>query len=244
MGLLAATGGELEACLRAGADPGRIVMHGNNKSDAEIGTAVGEGVRFLIVDNPEELERADALARAGERPSCRSCSGPSPRSTPTPTPTSTREDGTPSSARPSRAAVALQALKLAESLSGLDLQGIHVHVGSQLVGPEAHLGGVDAALDLLAEARDALGRELPVLDAGGGFGVRYTDESPPTPAEFAAAIHARVAGGRRGARPGRARADRRAGPGDRGQPGAHPLPGGRRQGRSPACERICRWTGA
>jgi ribosomal protein S18 acetylase RimI-like enzyme len=55
--------------------------------------------------------------------------------------------------------------------------------------------GTRPSLDLLANARDALGRELPLLDAGGGFGVRYTDESPPSPAEFAAAILERVRSG-------------------------------------------------
>jgi diaminopimelate decarboxylase len=194
LGLLAATGGELEACLRAGADPGRIVMHGNNKSDDELTAAVEAGVRLLIADNPEELERADELARARGTvlPVLLRAIPAVDADTHAYIDTGGRDTkfGTPI-----EGGGALQALKLAESLSGLDLRGIHVHVGSQLVGPEAHLGGVDAALDLLAEARDALGRELPVLDAGGGFGVRYTDESPPTPAEFAAAIHARVADG-------------------------------------------------
>ncbi len=194
LGLLAATGGELEACLRAGADPGRIVMHGNNKSDEEIRAAVDAGVRLLIADNPEELERADEIARAAGRvlPVLLRAIPAVDADTHAYIDTGGRDTkfGTPI-----EGGVALQALKLAESLPGLDLRGIHVHVGSQLVGPEAHLGGVDAALDLLAEARDALGRELPVLDAGGGFGVRYTDETPPAAAEFAAAIHARVIGG-------------------------------------------------
>ena len=196
LGLLAATGGELEACLRAGADPGRIVMHGNNKSDAEIGMAIEQGVRFLIVDNPEEFERADRIARAAERRQpvlLRAIPGVD-ADTHAHIDTGGRDTkfGTPI-----EGGIALQALKLADGLPGLDLQGIHVHVGSQLLTDESFLAAADAGLDLLAEARDALGRELPVLDTGGGYGVRYTDETPPTPAELAAAICGRVAEGAR-----------------------------------------------
>ena len=60
------TGGELAVALAAGADPGRIGFHGNNKSVAEIERAVGVGVGAIIIDSEVEIERvADAAARAG-----------------------------------------------------------------------------------------------------------------------------------------------------------------------------------
>ncbi|HEU5065693.1 MAG TPA: hypothetical protein VFT86_07360, partial [Gaiellaceae bacterium] len=62
--LLAATDGELEACLRAGVPASRVVLHGNNKSDAELAMAVRERVRLVNVDNPQELERLEAAAAA------------------------------------------------------------------------------------------------------------------------------------------------------------------------------------
>jgi diaminopimelate decarboxylase len=67
--LLAATDGELEACLRAGIPASRIVLHGNTKTDAELALAVRAGVRLVNVDKPQEL--------GGSRPPppCRWCSG-------------------------------------------------------------------------------------------------------------------------------------------------------------------------
>jgi diaminopimelate decarboxylase len=63
LGLLAATGGEVEGCLRAGAPPSRIVFHGNAKTDAELELAVTAGVDVVIADGLDELRRIDAVAR-------------------------------------------------------------------------------------------------------------------------------------------------------------------------------------
>ena len=67
LGLLAATGGEVEACLRAGAPASRIVMHGNAKTDEELELAVGAGLRLVVADGLDELERLDAVARERRR---------------------------------------------------------------------------------------------------------------------------------------------------------------------------------
>ena len=61
--LLAATGGELEACLRAGAPASRIVFHGNAKTDAELAAAVEARVGLLVADGLDELRRLDRIAR-------------------------------------------------------------------------------------------------------------------------------------------------------------------------------------
>ncbi|MDQ3991489.1 MAG: diaminopimelate decarboxylase, partial [Actinomycetota bacterium] len=66
LGLLAATGGEVEACLRAGVRPDRIMLHGNNKSDGELALAVEAGVGLVSIDNEEEVDRlAEAASAAG-----------------------------------------------------------------------------------------------------------------------------------------------------------------------------------
>src|SRR5690348_15050570 len=74
LGLLVSTGGELDACLRAGAPAGRLVFHGTNKLDAELDRAVREGVGLLIVDNLEELDRLDETVRGAAAPQA----GPQP----------------------------------------------------------------------------------------------------------------------------------------------------------------------
>ena len=62
--LLCASGGEVLACLHAGAPAGRLWLHGNAKSDEELSLAVRERIGWVIVDDAEELERLDGLARA------------------------------------------------------------------------------------------------------------------------------------------------------------------------------------
>ena len=70
--LLAATGGEVEACLRAGAPASRVVLHGNNKSDDELALAVRARLSLVIADGPEEL-RPPGRRRARERAGCSPC---------------------------------------------------------------------------------------------------------------------------------------------------------------------------
>src|SRR5215207_2200913 len=65
--LLASTGGEVEACLRAGAPPARIVLHGNAKTDVELELAIEAGVGLVVADGADELRRLDAVARARDR---------------------------------------------------------------------------------------------------------------------------------------------------------------------------------
>ena len=65
--LLAATGGEVQACLRAGAPASRVVLHGNAKSDEELALAVDAGVGLVISDGLDELQRLDGFAREAGR---------------------------------------------------------------------------------------------------------------------------------------------------------------------------------
>ena len=187
--LLASTDGELEACLRAGVPPGRIVLHGNNKSDAELALAVRERIRLLNVDNPAELERLERIAAeegvvqdvilrvipevgAGAHEKIRTGG---PRS----------KFGTPLRDFPAAVARAME-------LPHVRPVGIHAHIGSQVLEAEPYLEEVDVLLDLLVRLRDDLGFEADWLDVGGGFGVAYTDERPFDLAELAPALLSRV----------------------------------------------------
>jgi diaminopimelate decarboxylase len=194
LGVLAATGGELEGALRAGARPPSIALHGNNKSNAELRLAVEHEVGLVIADNAEELERLDRIAREADRRQpvlMRVTPGVEGHTHPfVDTGGAHSKFGTPIAE-----GLALQAIKLAASLSGLELRGVHAHVGSQLLSGEPFLAETAVLLDLLAEIRDALGVEVPVLDIGGGFGAVYTDEVVPQAAEIAALVLERIRSG-------------------------------------------------
>lgn len=194
LGVLAATGGELDACLRAGARGSDVVYHGNNKSDEEIARAVDAGVSLVVVDNEAELERIAARASgAGVRQPVLLRVVPG-IDVETHRFIATGMHDTKFGI-PLAGGMALGALKRALALPALEVRGIHLHLGSQLLDPAPYRSAIDVALDFLAEARDAHGFEASVLDVGGGMGVRYTDEQPVEPAELAASIRTLVTEG-------------------------------------------------
>ncbi|MFN2542943.1 MAG: diaminopimelate decarboxylase [Actinomycetota bacterium] len=194
LGLLASTGGELEGGLRAGVPAGEITLHGNNKSDEELRLAVEHGVGIVVADNAEELERLDRISREGDRRQrvllrvIPGVEGHTHRYVDTGGRHS--KFGTPMAE-----GLALQAIKLAATLPGLEFVGVHAHVGSQLLSEEPFLAEVEALLGLLGEIRDALGSEVDILDIGGGFGATYTTEPVVDPGRIAAAVLDRIRSG-------------------------------------------------
>jgi diaminopimelate decarboxylase len=197
--LLAASGGELHACLRAGLPGDRIVLHGNNKSDDELRMAVASGVRLVTVDNPDELERLDRIAGGAGivqpimlRVIPEVGAGANEKIV---TGAAGSKFGTPLGLVPAT-------VRRATALEHVRLVGIHSHVGSQVLEVEPYLAEVEVLLDLLVRLRDETGFEAELLDVGGGFGVAYTDERPFALDELAPALLARVHEGtaRRGLR--------------------------------------------
>lgn len=194
LGLLAATGGELVACLRAGSDPSRVVLHGNNKSDRELDLAVESAIGQVVVDNPDEMGRLERIATAaGARQPVlfRVIPGVAAGTH------SFIETGELDSkfGTPIADGEAMRALERLGDSESLRFLGLHAHVGSQILQPDALVAAVDVLLDLASEAHHAFGLVTEVLDVGGGFGVRYTDEDPPRVDDVAAAILHRVATG-------------------------------------------------
>jgi diaminopimelate decarboxylase len=187
--VLASTGGELEACLRAGIPGRRIVLHGNAKSDDELRLAVSVGVRLVNVDNPEELERLEHIAaEAGvvQRVMLRVIPGVGAGA----------NEKVVTGAAGSKFGTALElvpdAVRRAGELPHVQLVGIHSHVGSQVLEAEPYLAEVDVLLDLLQRLRVETGFEAELVDVGGGFGVAYTDERPFALDELAPALLARI----------------------------------------------------
>jgi diaminopimelate decarboxylase len=176
--------GELTYALQAGIPGERIVVHGNNKSDEELGAAAEAGVRFVVLDALDEVDRA---AAAGVRSVL-------VRVTPgidadTHAAIRTAHHGSKFGLPPEQA---LEALSRALE-AGLDVRGLHLHIGSQLLDSQAARTSVDWLAGFAADCRAELGWTPSVVDLGGGLGIRYVeDEGPPSIGDFVGGLIARL----------------------------------------------------
>ena len=178
-----ATGGELFLARRAGVPGNRLVLHGNNKSDAELAMAVDEGVGRIVIDSFDELDRLEAL---------HSATGVVPRVLLRVTPgvevhthefIATGQDDSKFGFTV-KGGLADSAVRRASASTAVDLVGLHAHIGSQVFDVEPFA----QAIDVLAAF--AAPYDLPELSVGGGLGVPYVEgESAPTIGEWADAIH-------------------------------------------------------
>jgi diaminopimelate decarboxylase len=165
-----ASGGELHMALRAGLDPARIYMHGNNKTDAELRYAGDAGVGHVIVDSFGEIARLDALLDRSQDVLIRVTPGilPSTHSYVQTGGLDSKfgfglEDG-----------LAARAIAEVRSSRHLQLVGLHAHIGSQIFELEPYA----AAIEALAELADG-NWECRILNVGGGLGIAYTSADRP-----------------------------------------------------------------
>ena len=173
-----ASSGELAFARAAGIAGGDLVVHGNNKDDSFLREAAGEGAA-VVLDAPDEAELA---AAAGvERVLVRVTLGVDAD---THEAVVTGHHGSKFGLPPEEA----RAL-LADALErGLDVLGLHVHVGSQLPDFSAQAETIQRLAAFAAACRDELGWEARVADLGGGFGIRHRPEDDvPEAADLAAA---------------------------------------------------------
>jgi diaminopimelate decarboxylase len=188
LGVDVCTGGELAVALRAGVAPARIGLHGNNKSVAELREALTVGVGRIIVDSFDEIGRLSGLAaETGTRPRVmvRVTTGVEAH-THEYIATAHEDQKFGFSIAGGTAAAALQAC---HDDPGIDLVGIHSHIGSQIFDAEGFEVAARRTLRLHAEFAQATGIELHELDLGGGFGIAYTSvDTPSAPAALAAAL--------------------------------------------------------
>ena len=173
--------GELAVALRAGFDPARIGYHGNNKTVAELATRPRCGGR---PDRGRLVPRDPADRRAGRppsaRPGCWCGSRPASRRTRTstsPPPTRTRSSGSRSPP-----ATRWRRCDSCTRPPGLELLGLHSHIGSQIFDTSGFEVAARRVLALHAEVSSEIGVELRELDLGGGFGIAYTTQDDPSDA--------------------------------------------------------------
>lgn len=177
-----ATGGELHVALHAGVPGNRCVMHGNNKSDDEITAAMRAGVRHIVVDSFDEIDRIERLVAAG---------GTAPRVQVRVTPgvhvdthdyVATGQDDSKFGFNLNNGD-AHRAIERARTSPAMHLVGIHCHIGSNVVDA----ANFEDAWAVMVGMFEPLG--LPEITVGGGLGVAYTTgESAPTMAEWGAVL--------------------------------------------------------
>jgi diaminopimelate decarboxylase len=165
LGCDVASGGELHLALRAGFDPARLYLHGNAKSDDELRMALDAGVGTIVLDHPAEAERLEALVPPARRQRVLVRVTPGVDAD-THAAILTGQAGSKFGMPPAEAAAVA-----ARAWERLDVAGLHVHIGSQLFAPEPWR--------LAAAALAAVGR-FGTYDLGGGLGVPYTRDDPPS----------------------------------------------------------------
>jgi diaminopimelate decarboxylase len=178
--------GELAFARRAGLGGDRLIVHGNNKSDSELDAAAAADA-LVVLDSAEEVKRARAAGV--RRVLVRLTPGVEAR---THQSIQTAHDDSKFGLDPAQALVALAAARE----SGLDVVGVHVHIGSQLARIGESLLAVDRLVAFCSRCRDELGWTPRLLDLGGGFGVAHSpDERIPDGPAFAGALAERLRAG-------------------------------------------------
>ena len=174
MGIDCVSGGELYTAHRAGFPAERIYFHGNNKTDADIRDAMDIGVGTFVVDNTDELSAVSAeAARRGitQRILLRITPGIDPHTH--------RAVVTGNVDSKFGSAIvtgqAMEIVKAAIAAEGVDLAGLHCHIGSQIFDIEPFADAAGIMTRFISEIKDVCGYEIRELNLGGGLGVRYTE---------------------------------------------------------------------
>ena len=178
------SGGEIDVALRAGFSPAQVVFTGVGKTTDELAHAIDLGIRMINVESAGELERVDALSRERQvrtRIAIRINPDVDAKTHP----------HISTGLKINKFGIAIADAKdlcaHARGLSGVEVVGLHAHIGSQITDLEP-LKRAAAALVALARELAAEGTRIEHLDLGGGLGVSYDGSRVPTAQEYAAAV--------------------------------------------------------
>ena len=179
-----ATGGELFVALHAGVPADRCVMHGNNKSTAELREAITAGVRHIVVDSFDELDRIDALHEQG-------LAAPRVQLRITPGVYVHTHEFVSTGQNDSKFGFNLvngdaqRAVTRARAAKSVQLVGVHCHIGSNVFDTDNFTKAAEVMVRFANEC------ELPELTLGGGLGVAYlNNENAPSITQWASALRA------------------------------------------------------
>lgn len=178
------SGGEIDVAMRAGFIPSQIVFTGVGKTMAELGQAIDLGVRSINVESSGEIDRIDALARERQvrtRIAIRVNPDVDAKTHP----------HISTGLKTNKFGIALDDVRAlcarARSLAGVEIVGLHAHVGSQITNTDPLARAARALVDL-ARALAADGTRIEHLDIGGGLGVSYDGSPVPDAAAYACAV--------------------------------------------------------
>ncbi|MFI9719866.1 diaminopimelate decarboxylase [Streptomyces sp. NPDC052396] len=184
--------GELDLAVHAGFPAERIVLHGNAKSPADLGTALRLGVGRVVIDSTGEIARLAALVPPGSRqkvlirvvPGVTAGAHAAVR-----TGMAGQKFGLPVTGGEAGEAVARVL-----GQPRLELTGLHCHLGSQIASLSPYVTAVRRMVALLARLRDTHGVTFPELGLGGGFAIAYRDGEPAVdPAAYAERVTTELA---------------------------------------------------
>jgi diaminopimelate decarboxylase len=165
--------GELAFARAAGLSGEQVLLHGNNKSDEELRAGAELGA-LVVLDALDEPERA---AAAGVRRALVRV---------TPGVEAETHEAIRTGHRGSKFGLdsddAVEAVRRAQA-AGIEVAGLHVHIGSQLLDMRSHLLAVGLLADFAVRARDELGWTPALVDVGGGFGIRHVPDEVELPLE-------------------------------------------------------------
>jgi len=173
------SGGELAFARAAGFPMDRVFVHGNNKTEAELREALDARVGRIVVDSFEELERISRLAVERDMEQ-----GVLIRVTPGVVADTHAYIQT--GAEDSkfgfglRDGLAMKALHRALELPGIDLKGIHMHIGSQVFALDSFAKAVEVIVHFMDSVRTEIGYVVEELDVGGGLGAAYAASDTPS----------------------------------------------------------------
>ncbi len=153
--------GELMLALAAGADPATIVMHGNAKSDDDIKAALDARIAYIVVDGFDDIDRIERLAQRRTPVLLRVSPGVD----------SATHAALATGGKQSKFGVPVeqvaQAINRMRAVAAIDVRGLHIHIGSQILSIDQFEAAVEALSSL---------ERFEVYDLGGGLGVRYVPE--------------------------------------------------------------------
>ena len=188
------SGGELACALRAGVPGEALLMHGNNKSSEELAAALSAKVGYIVVDSFEEIARLGFLAQqGGVRPKVliRVTLGVEAHT----------HEFIATAHEDQKFGFSLATGDAAEAIrrvlalpDRLELAGLHSHIGSQIFVSSGFEVAAARIVGLLADVRDEHAVELPLLNLGGGLGIKYVSaDEPPDVAQMAEVLREIVA---------------------------------------------------
>jgi diaminopimelate decarboxylase len=178
------SGGELMRVMAAGGDAGKIVFSGVGKRSQEIRMALQAGIRCFNCESTEELERINTVAgEEGVKAPVSIRVNPDVDAQTHPyISTGLKENKFGIDIQE-----ALTVYQRAAAMEHIEVNGIDCHIGSQLTQLDPFLDALDRVLNLASQLKEQ-GINIRHLDLGGGLGVRYRDEVPPEPSDYARAI--------------------------------------------------------